>query len=144
MIKKLVPEAILPQYQTEFSAGCDIHALDNCTIPPGKYAIIGTGLTLDFDLSLEEGDIPLHQIEVRSRSGLAANHGVMVLNSPGTIDMDYKGEIKVILINHGESNFNVSQGDRIAQLVLMPAYQAWAIEVKSVTRGTDGFGSTGV
>lgn len=132
----------MPQYQTQFSAGCDIHALDNCNIPPGKYAIIGTGLTPDFDLAIAMGEV--YQIEVRSRSGLAANYGVSVLNSPGTIDMDYTGEIKIILMNHGENTFNVARGDRIAQLVLMPVSQASALEIKSVTRGTDGFGSTGV
>lgn len=139
MIKKLVPEAIMPEYQTRFSAGCDVHALDTCTIPSGKYAIIGTGLALD-----PPQDTGLFQVEVRSRSGLAANHGVFVLNSPGTIDMDYRGEIKVILFNSGENSFNVSPGDRIAQLVFMPALQAAQLATKLIERGDGGFGSTGV
>lgn len=131
----------LPAYQTEFSAGMDIHAnLDiEIAIAPGERQLIPTGLFIE----LPQG----HEAQVRPRSGLAFKHGITVLNSPGTIDSDYRGEIKVLLINHGQQTFVVQNGERIAQLVIAK-YET--IEWKSTdtlsdtVRGEGGYGSTGI
>lgn len=132
----------LPEYQTPHAAGLDLMAAVPAEAPvvlaPHGYALIPTGLCVALPVGTEG--------QVRPRSGLAAKHGVTVLNSPGTIDADYRGEIKIILINHGSEPFQVSRGMRIAQLVVANFAQA---EVKLVsalattTRGAGGFGSTG-
>ena len=132
----------LPQYQTALAAGMDLLAAvpegSPLTIAPGSYAMVPTGISL----ALPAG----YEAQVRPRSGLAAKHGVTVLNSPGTIDADYRGEISVLLINHGREFFAVARGMRIAQLVIMPVVQASLFLVERLpqtARGSGGFGSTG-
>jgi dUTP pyrophosphatase len=130
----------LPDYATEGSAGLDLLAAvaDPVTVQPSARALIPTGLTL----ALPEG----YEGQVRPRSGLALKHGLTVLNSPGTIDADYRGEVQVILINLGEEPVSIARGMRIAQLVLAPVTRAAlteARELPSSTRGGGGFGSTG-
>lgn len=132
----------LPAYQTGEAAGLDLTAAvpDNepVTLAPGQYALVPTGLAI----ALPAG----HEAQVRPRSGLAAKHGVTVLNSPGTIDADYRGEIKVILINHGPAPFVIRRGERIAQMVIAPVLQAALVPVATLSatdRGAGGFGSTG-
>jgi dUTP pyrophosphatase len=132
----------MPAYQSEQAAGLDllaaVPALAPVTIPPGERALIPTGIAL----ALPRGT----EAQVRPRSGLAARHGVTVLNSPGTVDADYRGEVQVILINHGRESFTVERGARIAQLVIAPVLHAQVSERKNLDetqRGTGGFGSTG-
>jgi dUTP pyrophosphatase len=130
----------LPAYETEESAGIDLRAAisEPVTLAPGKRALIPTGLAIGLEPGLEA--------QVRPRSGLALKHGVTCLNSPGTIDSDYRGEVGVILINLGEEPFTINRGDRIAQMVITPVYQAVLIEVdelETTDRGEGGFGSTG-
>ena len=139
-IKKLDPKAKIPEYKTEGASGVDIMALlDNkITLDPGESKIIPTGLSIAFPDDLE--------VQIRPRSGLAAKSNVSVLNTPGTIDSDYRGEIKIILINHGNEKFEVKNGDRIAQMVLMPVLKFKFEEVSKLDdtiRGSGGFGSTG-
>lgn len=129
-----------PEYQTEASAGMDIRAFlnDPIDIHPGKFKLISTGIHIKI--------LPGFEIQVRPRSGLALKKGITVLNSPGTIDSDYRGEIGVILINHSNQNFQVKSGDRIAQLVISKHEKiSWknVNEIDSSTRGEGGFGSTG-
>lgn len=131
----------VPEYKTAGSAGCDICAFleKDVVIPCGKRAMIPTGLFTE----IPEG----YEIQVRPRSGLAAKNGVTVLNTPGTIDSDYRGEICVILINLGDEDFTVKNGDRIAQLVVAPVTQGVFVKADSLSdtqRGAGGFGSTGV
>lgn len=132
----------LPRYETAGAAGMDVRAAvpedEPVSIAPGARAMVPTGLAL----AIPEG----YEMQMRPRSGLAARHGVTCLNAPGTIDCDYRGEIKVILINHGEEAFTVRRGERIGQLVLAPVFQAVfeRVEVLPETaRGVGGFGSTG-
>lgn len=129
-----------PEYQTEASAGMDIRAFlnDPIDIHPGEFKLISTGIHIKILAGFE--------IQVRPRSGLALKKGITVLNSPGTIDSDYRGEIGVILINHSNQNFQVKSGDRIAQLVISKHEKiSWknVNEIDSSTRGEGGFGSTG-
>ncbi len=133
--------AIIPEYKTAGAAGADLCAfLDNpLTIPAGKFAMVPTGLFFE----IPEG----YEVQVRPRSGLAAKNGVTVLNTPGTIDSDYRGEIKVILINLGTTDFTINNGDRIAQMILAPVTQAAfkiSDSLSETERGQGGFGSTGV
>ena len=128
----------LPAYETEHAAGMDLRAAEDAILAPGARATVATG----FAIALPHG----FEAQVRPRSGLAARHGVTVLNSPGTIDADYRGEIKVILINHGEASFAVKRGDRIAQMIISPVTRvrfAEQSELSSTARGAGGFGSTG-
>jgi len=132
----------LPAYQTAEAAGLDLMAAvpdgEPMTLAPGHYALVPTGLTIALP--------PGHEAQVRPRSGLAAKHGVTVLNSPGTIDADYRGEIKVILINHGAAPFVIKRGERVAQMVIAPVVQAALVPVATLSatdRGAGGFGSTG-
>ncbi|NVK34216.1 MAG: dUTP diphosphatase [Rhodobacteraceae bacterium] len=130
----------LPAYQSEMAAGLDLMAAieSPLVLEPGKRALVETGLSMALPKGFEG--------QVRPRSGLAAKNGVTVLNSPGTIDADYRGEVKVILINHGDAAFTVERGMRIAQLIIAPALQAEILEVESLSetvRGAGGFGSTG-
>lgn len=134
VFNKLNDEAIIPHYQTISSVGLDLHTIEAAVLKPGERKLFGTGLTI----SLPEG----YEGQIRSRSGLAYKFGVAVLNSPGTIDPDYTGELKVLLINHGDSSFNVEKGDRIAQLVVAPVYQLVGFTLENV-REEGGFGSTG-
>lgn len=133
-------EEFIPSYATECAAGADIKAYlkDPITLLPGHSAAIPTGIRL----ALPEG----FEIQVRPRSGLALNFQVTVLNTPGTIDADYRGEIRVILINHGKEPFTITPGMRIAQLVVAPCFRAnftLANELTASTRGCGGFGHTG-
>lgn len=130
----------LPVYATEGSSGMDIHAavLADTTILPGETTLIPSGFNIEVPSGFEA--------QVRPRSGLAVKHSVGVLNSPGTIDSDYRGEVKVILTNFGKQDFIVRRGDRIAQLVIAPVVRAEWVEVSDVAetkRGAGGFGHTG-
>ena len=128
----------LPHYATAGSAGMDVLAAENVTLAPGARHAVATG----FALAIPQG----YEIQVRPRSGLALKHGLSVPNAPGTIDADYRGEVKIILINHGAEPFAIRRGERIAQLVLAPVVQAAWVEVAELddtARGDGGFGSTG-
>ena len=128
----------LPAYETDHAAGLDLRAAEDAILPPGGRALVATG----FAIALPHG----FEAQVRPRSGLAAKHGVTVLNAPGTIDADYRGEIKVILINHGDQAFAIKRGDRIAQMIVAPVAQIRLSEQASLpdtARGAGGFGSTG-
>jgi dUTP pyrophosphatase len=132
----------LPSYETVHAAGMDLRAAVNddapLTLQPGSWLMVPTGLAI----ALPEG----FEAQVRPRSGLAAKHGITCLNSPGTIDADYRGELKVILINHGTEAFVIRRGERIAQMVVAPVVQARWVEVETLSetvRGEGGFGSTG-
>ena len=140
LIKRLSKEVSLPKYETSESSGMDLAANidDKITIDPGKTVIIPTGLSLSIPKGFE--------VQIRPRSGLAAKQKITVLNTPGTIDADYRGEIKVILINLGKDSFIVERGLRIAQMVVCPVVQAQLKEVDDLSeteRGKGGFGSTG-
>ncbi|MEO1015438.1 MAG: dUTP diphosphatase [Pseudomonadota bacterium] len=133
----------LPAYETPLAAGCDVRAAVPSDAPiviaPGERTLVPTGLAVAIPAGWE--------MQVRPRSGLAANNGVTCLNAPGTVDADYRGEVKVILINHGREPFEIRRGDRIAQLVFAPVHQARfeeAVELDDTMRGEGGFGSTGV
>jgi len=142
-IKRLNPgfnDIPLPGYATPGSSGLDVRAAvsDDIILMPGSFELIPT----NFSVEIPEG----FEIEVRPRSGLAAKFGIGVLNSPGTIDSDYRGEVKIILFNFGKENFKISRGDRIAQMVLSKVYSAELIETKNLLtskRGIGGFGHTG-
>ncbi|MEY4710250.1 MAG: dUTP diphosphatase [Bacteroidota bacterium] len=130
-----------PAYQTELSAGMDLHANieESISLIPGARMLIPTGLFIE----LPKG----YEAQVRPRSGLALKHGITVLNSPGTIDADYRGEIKVLLINHGQETFEIQNGERIAQMVVAQhAVVQWAntTELNVTERGDGGYGSTGL
>jgi dUTP pyrophosphatase len=132
----------LPAYQSVHAAGLDLLAAvpedEPLILAPGKYALVPTGLMIALP--------PGYEAQVRPRSGLAAKHGVTVLNSPGTIDADYRGEIGVLLINHGAAPFTIRRGERIAQMVIAAVVQADLVPVISLSttdRGSGGFGSTG-
>ena len=140
LIKRLSKEVILPKYETDGSSGLDLAAFINkdIEIKPGKSEIIPTGLAVAIPKNFE--------IQIRPRSGLAAKNQISVLNTPGTIDADYRGELKVILINHSNKSFIVEKGLRIAQMVLCPVMRATLKEVEALDkteRGSGGFGSTG-
>lgn len=128
----------LPRYATEGAAGMDVVSAETVTLAPGARHPVATGLAL----AIPQG----YEIQVRPRSGLALKHGVTVPNTPGTIDSDYRGELKVIMINHGTEPFPIARGDCVAQLVLAPVTQAaWdeVDELQETARGEGGFGSTG-
>jgi len=140
LIKRLSDKVVLPKYETEGSSGLDLaaHINESIEIKPGSTAIIPTGLTVSIPKNFE--------IQIRPRSGLAAKNQISVLNTPGTIDADYRGELKVILINLSAKSFLVENGARIAQMVLCPVVKANLKEVKTLKdtkRGSGGFGSTG-
>jgi dUTP pyrophosphatase len=137
---KRLRAATVPSYQTEQAAGVDLHAaLDaEFTLHPGERALVPTGIALEIP--------PGYEAQVRPRSGLALRHGIALVNSPGTIDADYRGEVGVILINHGAEPFTFSDGERIAQLVFARCERAEFIEVEELgdtERGSGGFGHTG-
>ena len=137
-IKRHSELAIIPQYAHPGDAGMDVHAIDSLTLKPGESALIQTGLSIELP--------PKTEAQIRPRSGLALKHGVTVLNTPGTIDEGYRGQIGVILINHGQEPFEVTPGMRIAQMVIAPVLRIDIETVETLTgsdRGEDGFGSTG-
>lgn len=128
----------LPAYATDGAAGMDAVSAEDVTLAPGARHAVATGLALAIPAGYE--------VQVRPRSGLALKHGITVPNTPGTIDSDYRGELKVILINHGHAPFEIRRGDRVAQLVLAPVTRASWLEVAELdetSRGEGGFGSTG-
>ena len=140
LVKKLDPKVQLPSYITEGSSGMDLMAFikDSIKIAPNTTALIPTGISVAISNDVE--------IQIRPRSGLAAKSSISVLNTPGTIDSDYRGELKIILFNHGNQEFVVRNNDRIAQMVLMPVlkidFEA-VDDLPDTLRGSDGFGSTG-
>ena len=139
-IKKLSNSVLIPRYETLGSSGMDIaaHIEENLIINPGEKTLVSTG----FSISIPRG----YEIQIRPRSGLAVKKNITVLNTPGTIDADYRGEIKVILINFGKEKFVIKNGDRIAQMVVCPVIHADLEEVEELSdteRGQGGFGSTG-
>lgn len=128
----------LPAYETAGAAGMDLRAAEAGVLKPGERCLMPTGLSI----ALPDG----YEAQVRPRSGLAVKHGVTVLNAPGTIDCDYRGEVKVPLINHGDKPFEIARGDRIAQMVIAPVTRASWTEVETLdrtARGGGGFGSSG-
>ncbi|MBD1910959.1 MULTISPECIES: dUTP diphosphatase [unclassified Leptolyngbya] len=138
-VKKLNENARLPQYAHDGDAGMDLFAAAEKIIGPGESALIPTGISIQ---------LPPHtEAQVRPRSGLALKHQITVLNTPGTIDEGYRGEVGIILINHGKIPFHVTVGMKVAQMVVKPVFQVAVEEVEdlaSTTRGEGGFGSTGV
>ena len=139
-IKKLSISVSIPKYETPGSSGMDVaaHIEKDLIIYPGEKALVSTG----FSISIPIG----YEVQIRPRSGLAVKKNITVLNTPGTIDADYRGEIKVILINLGKEKFIIENGERIAQMVVCPVVQADLEEVKELSgtkRGSGGFGSTG-
>ena len=140
LIKKLSPTVQLPTYKTNGASGMDLMACveKSISLEPGKSCLVPTGLSVAFSKEYE--------IQIRPRSGLAAKHNISVLNTPGTIDSDYRGEIKVILYNHGDNDFLINKKDRIAQMVLVPVIKMNLDETEELPetiRGEGGFGSTG-
>ena len=140
LIKKLNSKVQLPKYKTDGSSGMDLMAFTESpiNIRPQESALIPTGITIAIPEDTE--------IQIRPRSGLAAKSNISVLNTPGTIDSDYRGEIKIILFNHGKEEFIINKNDRVAQMILMPIIKAEFEEVEDLPktlRGSGGFGSTG-
>ena len=136
--KRIHPDAVLPAYAHPSDAGMDVKSVADIVIPRGGRALVPTGLVAIIP--------PMYEIQVRPRSGLALKHGVTVLNTPGTIDSGYRGEIGVILANFGDKDFSVSKGDKVAQLVFAPVVQPEVVETEAIDetdRGAGGFGSTG-
>lgn len=132
------PPLELPRYETEGSAGMDLRADEAFSLAPGERRLVPTGLAVEIP--------PGHEGSVRPRSGLAIRHGVGMVNAPGTVDSDYRGELQVILVNHGQQPVSFQRGDRIAQLVVAPVVRAKLEEVEDLAetgRGAGGFGSTG-
>ena len=138
-IKRNSVDSILPQYANAGDAGLDLYSVEDKSIEPGETALISTGLNIE---------LPIHtEAQIRPRSGLALNYSITVLNTPGTIDEGYRGDIAVILINHGKKVFKVEKGMRIAQLIVKPVFEVNIVEVEELSiteRGIDGFGSSGM
>jgi len=137
--RKLRPEAVLPSYAHASDAGMDMRSVEALTLAPGARALVHTGLVMLLP--------PAYEAQVRPRSGLALKNGVTVLNTPGTIDSGYRGEVGVILANFGAESFEVKPGDKVAQIVVAPVTRAEIVETDEVDetdRGAGGFGSTGV
>lgn len=140
-VKRLSSTARLPEPQTKGATGADLYADENVLVPPSQWRAVGTGLAV----AIPRG----YEIQIRPRSGLAFHHGVTVLNSPGTIDSDYQGEVKILLINHGLEDFYVCKGDRIAQMVIAQTIIPRSFdfceveELDQTDRDIGGFGSTG-
>ena len=137
-IRVRIHGASIPQYHSEQAAGCDICACEDVVIRPGHIGSVSTGIKIEIPIGYEA--------QVRPRSGLAAKYGIGILNSPGTIDADYRGEVKVILFNFGKKRFRIKKGDRIAQLVFSHVAKAEFIlaeKLKRTKRGSGGFGHTG-
>ena len=137
--RRIHPDAVLPAYAHPSDAGMDVRSVEYLTIAPGKRALVHTGLVMLLP--------PQYEAQVRPRSGLALKYGVTVLNTPGTIDSGYRGEIGVILANFGDTDFQVRKGDKIAQIVIAPVTQPMIEETTDVDetdRGVGGFGSTGI
>jgi len=139
LIKRLEKEVKMPKYEHEDDAGLDIFANEETTIKPGEIKLIGTGIQMELPQGIEA--------QIRPKSGLALNHGITIVNTPGTIDAGYRGEIKVILINFGKKEYKVEKGQKIAQIVFNKIEKPEIIEVSKLNeskRGAKGFGSTGL
>ncbi len=138
-LKRLTPDARLPQYAYPDDSGADLYAAEEVVLQPGERRAVSTGLAAEVPIGFE--------LQVRPKSGIALNSGVTVLNTPGTVDAGYRGEIKVILINLGAAPYVIHKGQKIAQLVLAPVFRADFQEVEELSesmRGAGGFGSTGI
>ncbi len=138
-IKRLTTTAIIPQYAHYNDAGLDLFSTDNTILMPGEIKLIHTGIAISLPDDVEA--------QIRPRSGLALKNGITVLNSPGTIDAGYRGEIGIIVINHGKKSFEITVGTKIAQMVITPIIHAEiqeVVELEESDRGSDGFGSTGI
>jgi len=137
-VKKLLPDAITPIHSHPGDAGLDLFSIENYSLLPGECVIVKTGISIELAVGTEA--------QIRPRSGLAVKNQITVLNSPGTIDEGYRGEVGVILINHGKAKFEISKGMKIAQMVIKPTIRVEVIEVNELSqtqRGIGGFGSTG-
>ena len=140
LVKKLNSAVKLPEYKTNGASGMDLIAFikESITVKPKTSSLVPTGISVAFSEDYE--------IQIRPRSGLAAKYNISVLNTPGTIDSDYRGEIKIIIYNHGDTDFNINNGDRIAQMILSPVIKMELEETNDLPetiRGLGGFGSTG-
>ena len=138
-IKKIHPDAVIPKYIHLSDAGMDIYSVENLILKPNERKLVKTGLTFEFPKGYE--------IQVRPKSGLALNHGLTILNTPGTIDSGYRGELGVILFNSSDEDYNVKKGEKIAQIILKKVELIEFEEVKELSdspRGQGGFGSTGL
>ena len=140
LVKKLDSAVKLPEYKTNGASGMDLIAFikESIIIKPKTSSLIPTGISVAFSKDYE--------IQIRPRSGLAAKYNISILNTPGTIDSDYRGEIKIIIYNHGDTDFNIDNGDRIAQMILSPVIKMELEETNDLPetiRGAEGFGSTG-
>ena len=136
--KRIHPDAVLPAYAHPSDAGMDVRSVEDLVIPAGKRVLVHTGLVMLLP--------PMYEAQVRPRSGLALKSGVTVLNTPGTIDSGYRGEVGVILANFGDADFQVKKGDKVAQIVIAPVTQPEIVETEVIDetdRGAGGFGSTG-
>jgi len=136
--RRIHPDAVLPAYAHPGDAGMDVRSVADMTIPAHGRALVPTGLVMLLP--------PMYEAQVRPRSGLALKHGVTVLNTPGTIDSGYRGEVGVILFNSGDADFKVNKGDKVAQIVIAPVTKPEIVEtdvVDETDRGAGGFGSTG-
>ena len=139
LVKRLADSATLPAYAHAGDAGLDLYSAVSASIEPGESKLVGTGISIELP--------PNTEAQVRPRSGLALKHGITVLNTPGTIDHGYRGEVGVILINHGRARFDVERGMKIAQMVIAPFLSVEVEEAEALSataRGQGGFGSTGV
>ena len=137
-VKKIHPDAIIPSYAHPGDSGMDVYSIENYSLSPGSRILVQTGLKVEFS----EG----YEIQVRPKSGLALKSGITVLNTPGTVDSGYRGEIGVILINHSRETYSVKKGDKVAQIVLAPVVKMIIKEIENLSdtsRGEGGFGSTG-
>lgn len=137
--KKIHTDATLPSYAHASDAGMDVRSVEDVTVPAMGRVLVHTGLVMLLP--------PMYEAQVRPRSGLALKHGITVLNTPGTIDSGYRGEVCVVLANFGDSDFQVKKGDKVAQIVVAPVVQAEieaASDIDETDRGAGGFGSTGV
>ncbi|MBN2788787.1 MAG: dUTP diphosphatase [Candidatus Delongbacteria bacterium] len=138
-VKKLSDKAILPSFAHSGDAGLDLFSIENKVLKPGKSFLVKTGISIQLPKNTEA--------QIRPRSGLALKHTISLTNTPGTIDEGYRGEIGVIMINHGKENFTVTEGMKIAQMVIKPTYSVNISEVQDLSdtsRGEGGFGSTGI
>lgn len=137
-IKKINKNAIVPNYAHDGDAGLDLYAVENLVLKPGERGLIHTGIQIELPKNTEA--------QIRPRSGLALKNGITTLNSPGTIDEGYRGEVGVILINHGQETFFVEEGMKIAQMIVKPVYRVNIVEVEELSdseRKANGFGSSG-
>lgn len=138
-VKKLSEKAILPSFAHPGDAGLDLFSIENKTLEPGKSYLVKTGISIQLQKNTEA--------QIRPRSGLALKHMITLTNSPGTIDEGYRGEIGIIMINHGREDFEITEGMKIAQMVIKPTYEVKITEVNDLSdtsRGKGGFGSTGI